>query len=98
MSTPPLFSTGHSCAIPSGRGGETLNKQRKKAIARLAQQVSAIASELEALKEEEDEARENMPENLWESDRYEVSEECSQAMEDALDSLESAASSLSEIT
>ena len=50
------------------------------------------------MKEEEDEARENMPENLWESERYEVSEECSQAMEDALDSLESAASSLSEIT
>lgn len=75
-----------------------MNRQRKKAIARLAEQVSAIADELESLKDEEDEARESMPENLWGSERYETSEACSQAMEEALDSLEAASSSLFEIT
>lgn len=71
-----------------------MNNTRRKAIDRLYEQITAISDELEDLKFEEDEARDNMPENLQGGARYEQSEEASQAMEDAIEYLSSASDAL----
>ena len=52
---------------------------------------------LSSIRDEEDEARDNMPENLQDSDKYSESEECSDKMQDALDSGEEAVSVLEEL-
>lgn len=75
-----------------------MNNTRRKAIARLYEQITAISDELEDLKFEEDEARDNMPENLQGSARYEQSEEASQAMEDAIEYLISASDALENLS
>ena len=47
--------------------------------------------------DEEDEARDNMPESLQESDRYTQSEEASEALCSAINSLAEASSALEEV-
>ncbi len=74
-----------------------MNKERRKQIAVIVNRISSIVSDLEMVKDEEDDYRDNMPENLQGSIRYDDSEEASNAMQDAIDSLEEAVSSLEEI-
>ena len=51
-----------------------MNKIRRKALQEIFDKLSALSDELESIKEEEDESRENMPESLQGSERYEQSE------------------------
>lgn len=65
-----------------------MNKQRRKQLADIIEQLESLKSELEEVKEQE-EAFENMPESLQESDRGE-------RMQEAIDILDGACSSIEE--
>ena len=54
-----------------------MNKLRRKTLQKIFDQLSDLREEIEAVKEEEDGSRENMPENLQGSERYERSETAS---------------------
>lgn len=57
-----------------------MNKERK-------QRIEITIGELENVLEEEDEIRDNMPENLQNSSRYEESEAASENLQTAIDAL-----------
>lgn len=61
---------------------QTLNK--------IKDELTDIRDEIESVRDDEDDARDNMPENLCESERYLRSEECSDAMDSAISSIEEA--------
>lgn len=67
-----------------------MNKIRRKALCRLVEQIEEIRSVLEDIQCDEEEYRDNMPENLWGSVRYEKAEEAVSNIEDAISSLEDA--------
>ena len=62
-----------------------MNAQRRNRLV-----LENVKNNLTAICDEEDEARWKMPENLESSDRYERSEECSDAISDAADSVDDA--------
>ncbi|MBR2971958.1 MAG: hypothetical protein IKC61_03400 [Clostridia bacterium] len=66
-----------------------MNKYRRTVIAELLNQLVEIYDNLEAVKDEEEEALENYPENLRYSERGE-------AMQEAFDNLEEAHGAISE--
>ena len=66
-----------------------MNKHRRTVIAELLEQLIEICDNLEAVKDEEEEALENFPENLRYSERGE-------AMQEAFDNLEEAHGAISE--
>lgn len=74
-----------------------MNKQRRKELASILNDLEDLRSRLEAVSEEEQEAFDNIPENLWGSERYEKAEEAVDALEEALSSIEDIADSLSEL-
>lgn len=71
-----------------------MNKFRRKALQDIFDKITELQEELEAIKDEEDESRENMPENLQGSERYEQSETASSDMEEAIEYLSSACDSI----
>lgn len=71
-----------------------MNKIRRKALQEIFDKLSALSDELESIKEEEDESRENMPENLQGSERYEQSETASGNTDEAMEYLSSACDSI----
>lgn len=66
-----------------------MNKYRRTVIAELLEQLIEICDNLEAVKDEEEEALESFPENLRYSERGE-------AMQEAFDNLEEAHGAISE--
>jgi hypothetical protein len=56
-----------------------VNKQRRAAINKLSGQLSDILSEMESLRDEEQEAFDNMPEGLQESERGQASATATEA-------------------
>ena len=74
-----------------------MNKLRRKTLQRIFDQLSNLREEIEAVKEEEDESRENMPENLQGSERYEQSETASSNMDKAMEYISSACDSLESV-
>ena len=54
----------------------------------IIEQIVDLKNNLENIQQDEDDYRDNMPENLWGSERYEKSEEASQNLELAISSLE----------
>ena len=75
-----------------------MNKVRRTQIQRVSDSISNIIAEIETIRDEEDEARESMPENLVGSERYETSEVASDTLQDAIDLLEESVERLSEIS
>lgn len=73
-----------------------MNKARRDALEKLMLKIEEVVSELETLKDEEDEYRENMPENLQGGTRYEESEAASEYMDYALDNLNEAMGNINE--
>lgn len=71
-----------------------MNKIRRKALQEIYDKLSDLREELEAIKDEEDESRENMPENLQGSERYEQSETASGNIDEAMEYLSSAFDSI----
>lgn len=75
-----------------------MNKVRRTQIQRVSDSISNIIAEIETIRDEEDEARESMPENLVGSERYETSEAASDTLQDTIDLLEESVERLSEIS
>lgn len=75
-----------------------MNNDRRHKLKKLLDAMQSIVNALEALKDEEDEVRENIPENLESSDLYQESERCSDLIDDAICSVNEAMGNISEIT
>ena len=71
-----------------------MNKIRRKALQEIYDKLSDLREELETIKDEEDESRENMPENLQGSERYEQSETASGNIDESMEYLSSACDSI----
>ena len=74
-----------------------MNKTRRQAIDKIIERiknelpldvVDSILSDIEAIKGEEQESLDNMPENLQGSERYEISEAAVDSLDEAHDALE----------
>lgn len=74
-----------------------MNKQRRKMIADVVERLEAAKSDLEMIRDEEQEAFDNMPEGLQGSERGEAMEEGIYQIEEAMDGLDSALDSLQEV-
>lgn len=75
-----------------------MNKERRKRIREVIQDLSAVSSKLESIKDDEDDARAEIPENLQNSSNYEESERSSDIIGDAISELSEISDSLEEIT
>ena len=74
-----------------------MNRERRRAIRRIAGDLSKAACGLEKIQYEEDYSRESMPDNLQSGDRYSLSEEYSDKLGDAIDGIYDAINTLEEI-
>lgn len=75
-----------------------MNKQRRKALEKIASVIDAAKNELEEVMAEEEEYRDNIPENLQGSERYEIAEAACESLSDAIDLLDDAISSIENAT
>ncbi len=73
-----------------------MNRIRRKALQELIDKIVELQEELDILGNEEAEYRDNMPENLQGSDRYEKAEEACDNLSSAYDSLEETISYIEE--
>lgn len=71
-----------------------MNKQRRHDIDRLisklqelAGQFDELSNELETIKNEEEEYRDNIPENLQQSEKYQTTDDACSALDNAYNSL-----------
>jgi hypothetical protein len=78
------------------QGEQSMNDARRKAIAEFADRIVGLKTDIEILRDKEQEAFDNMPEGLQQAERGEKMEAAIQSLEDAIDSLEQAESSLEE--
>lgn len=60
-----------------------MNKQRRKDIDTIIQNLEGIREQIQMVLEEEQEYLDNIPENLQNSDRYETAETAVQELEEA---------------
>ncbi len=74
-----------------------MNKKRRKNIQDVVEQLEGLKTTLEELQGEEEEYRDNIPENLRGSERYEKADEACDALSDAVSALEDVISSLGEL-
>lgn len=74
-----------------------MNKERRTKISKIIERIESIKSDLESVLADEENAFENMPENLQCSMRGEESEAAIDCMEDAIETLDSAIEQLEEI-
>ena len=65
-----------------------MNKIRKKELAKIIDLLSEAKERLESVRDEEEEAFDNLPENLQESERGQSMQNAIDAMNDILDSLD----------
>lgn len=75
-----------------------MNNTRRKEINSIIEQIVDLKNNLENILQDEDDYRDNMPENLWGSKRYEISENASSNLEFAISSLEEIIDYLEEST
>ena len=75
-----------------------MNNARRKEISSIIEQVEELKDKLENILADEDEYRDNMPENLWGSERYETSENASENLEYVISSFDEAVKYLEEST
>lgn len=81
-----------------------MNKARRRDIAKLVERIQSLQSDmellledLEAVRDEENEAFENIPENMQYSERYEKAEMAVENLDSAFDAFEEAKDSMDEI-
>lgn len=65
-----------------------MNKQRRERLSKLISQAEEMSAELEAIRDEEQEAFDNMPENMQGGERGDKMQEAIEAMDTAITSLE----------
>lgn len=61
-----------------------MNKERRAAIERIKNQLSELRDDLDSLKDEEQDAFDNMPESLQQSERGQLSEAAIEALDNAV--------------
>lgn len=71
-----------------------MNRQRRKALQDIIDQLETLRIQLETLLAEEEDYRDNFPENLQNSERYERTEAIRENLSDAVDEMEQAASDI----
>ena len=71
-----------------------MNKARRKALDEVISKIEVAKELLENLQAEEEEYRDNMPENLQGSERYEAADAAVDNMSSAVDALDEAISSI----
>lgn len=71
-----------------------MNKTRRKALDEVISKIEEAKELLENLQAEEEEYRDNMPENLQGSERYEAADAAVDNMSSAVDALDEAISSI----
>lgn len=71
-----------------------MNKARRKTLAEIADQLEALKGELESALSEEEEYRDNIPENLQGSERYERADEACGNLTEAVSQLEDVISNI----
>ena len=71
-----------------------MNKARRKALDEVISKIEEAKELLENLQAEEEEYRDNMPENLQVSERYEAADAAVDNMSSAVDALDEAISSI----
>lgn len=74
-----------------------MNKTRRRKIKGIIEKLRECSEGLSEVKEEEDEARDNIPESLQETDTYYSSEACSDNIEEAIYEINNVADTLEEI-
>lgn len=67
-----------------------MNKVRRAALRKIMDKIAEAKEELEALQEEEEEYRDNIPENLYGSERYQTADEACDSLCEAVSQLEEA--------
>lgn len=65
-----------------------MNNARRKRLAEIAERISDLGCDIEEIMNEEQEARDNMPENMQESERGERMAEIIDNLQGAIDALE----------
>ena len=73
-----------------------MNNTRRKAIQKIIDTLEDLREDLDALKDEEQEAFDNLPESLQESEQGEAMEHSAYVLEDARDSIDLVIDSLAE--
>jgi prefoldin subunit 5 len=71
-----------------------MNKKRREAIDDLVNKINEIKEAAESLRDEEQEAFDNMPESLQQGDKGQAMEEAISNLDDAVNALEEAISGL----
>lgn len=74
-----------------------MNKSRRNSIRHIAFQLEELKDDLADIQTEEEEYRDNIPENLQGSKRYEKAEEACDTLSEAADNLEDIITSLREL-
>lgn len=74
-----------------------MNNARRKNIQDIANQLDEVKSALEDVLHEEEEYRDNIPENLQGSARYDAADEACDTLSGAVDGLEDIITSLGEL-
>ena len=74
-----------------------MNKARRKELASIVELIEEARERLEAVKDAEQEAFDNMPESLQDSERGETMQEYIDTMEELLDALDDGVDELQEI-
>ena len=74
-----------------------MNANRRKRLREILRKLEEARSEIESVRDDEDEARDKIPESLQESDRYTSSAEASEAMDDEAGDISEAISTIEEI-
>lgn len=65
-----------------------MNANRRKRLKKIHDMLTTAYSELEAVKDEEEESFENIPENLYNSEKYKIAEHTVELLDDAYNYLE----------
>ena len=73
-----------------------MNRIRRKALEDILSKLEDVHAMLTDVQEAEEEARDNIPESLQESERYEHAEAACDALYEAVSNLEAAAESIQE--
>lgn len=74
-----------------------MNRERRNRLRTVITRLGSCADDLSAIKDDEDEARENTPENLQGGEAYCVSEEISDKIDTALSDIQEAVDTLEDI-
>lgn len=74
-----------------------MNIERRRRLSTVAEKATELKDMLTAVREEEEEARDNMPENLQESERYQAMDEACDIISEAEDICDELADKLQEI-